>query len=252
MQASTKKNWTMFRMSWKVFYEGKIVKGKKWTCQISQNKFGYSFFFRTGSEIPTGNFRKKKSFFFDNLLYFSHIQNLNFLFFAFLFLDLFLVVTVQMAFLHFFLGLFIYLYFLSRWLVKKGELTRLIWRDLDAKLTFGKRISKHSLFFFLFTDLLVVTKRKSEESYTGGGWEWCSSFHGDFLFYINCGQSLFTVYARSALIFYEDYNFLPTNSLHPSSEPLPTKLGASLFYEIQLFFFLTFSYFSQLFYSNLS
>lgn len=53
----------------------------------------------------------------------------------------------------------------SRWLVKKGELTRLTWRDLDTKLTFGKRISKHSLYFFLFTDLLVVTKKKSEESY---------------------------------------------------------------------------------------
>lgn len=48
----------------------------------------------------------------------------------------------------------------SRWLVKKGELTRLTWRDLDAKLTFGKRISKHSLYFFLFTDLLVVSKKK--------------------------------------------------------------------------------------------
>ncbi|KAA0202572.1 hypothetical protein HAZT_HAZT000590 [Hyalella azteca] len=54
----------------------------------------------------------------------------------------------------------------SRWLVKKGELTRLTLRDLDAKLTFGKRISKHTLYFFLFTDLLVVTKRKSEDSYT--------------------------------------------------------------------------------------
>ncbi|KAF2366737.1 Dbl (DH) domain [Trinorchestia longiramus] len=54
----------------------------------------------------------------------------------------------------------------SRWLVKKGELTRLTWRDIDTKLTFGKRISKHSLYFFLFTDLLVVTKRKSEDSYT--------------------------------------------------------------------------------------
>ncbi|XP_066953705.1 uncharacterized protein Exn isoform X3 [Macrobrachium rosenbergii] len=52
----------------------------------------------------------------------------------------------------------------SRWLVKKGELTRLTWKEND-KLTFGKRISKHTLYFFLFTDLLVVTKKKSEDQY---------------------------------------------------------------------------------------
>ena len=48
----------------------------------------------------------------------------------------------------------------SRWLVKKGDLTRLTWRENDGKLTFGKRISKCTLHFFLFTDLLVVTKKK--------------------------------------------------------------------------------------------
>ncbi|RXG71356.1 Rho guanine nucleotide exchange factor 26, partial [Armadillidium vulgare] len=53
----------------------------------------------------------------------------------------------------------------SRWLVKKGELTRLTWREGDAKLTFGRKILKHSLYFFLFTDLLVVTKKKSDDQY---------------------------------------------------------------------------------------
>ncbi|XP_071514753.1 uncharacterized protein Exn isoform X2 [Panulirus ornatus] len=53
----------------------------------------------------------------------------------------------------------------SRWLVKKGELIRLTWRENDAKLTFGKRISKCTLYFFLFTDLLVVTKKKSDDQY---------------------------------------------------------------------------------------
>ncbi|XP_045117312.1 rho guanine nucleotide exchange factor 16-like isoform X2 [Portunus trituberculatus] len=53
----------------------------------------------------------------------------------------------------------------SRWLVKKGDLTRLTWRENDGKLTFGKRISKCTLHFFLFTDLLVVTKKKSEDQY---------------------------------------------------------------------------------------
>ncbi|XP_042879260.1 uncharacterized protein LOC122257816 isoform X2 [Penaeus japonicus] len=53
----------------------------------------------------------------------------------------------------------------SRWLVKKGEMTRLTWRENDVKLTFGRRISKHTLYFFLFTDLLVVTKKKSDDQY---------------------------------------------------------------------------------------
>ncbi|XP_063701168.1 uncharacterized protein LOC134831378 [Culicoides brevitarsis] len=52
-----------------------------------------------------------------------------------------------------------------RTLVKKGELTHLIWRGDEAKLTFGKKFSKSSIYAFLFTDLLVLTKKKSDESY---------------------------------------------------------------------------------------
>uniref|UniRef100_A0A336MZU7 CSON011407 protein n=1 Tax=Culicoides sonorensis TaxID=179676 RepID=A0A336MZU7_CULSO len=52
-----------------------------------------------------------------------------------------------------------------RTLVKKGELTHLIWRGDEAKLTFGKKFSKSGIYAFLFTDLLVLTKRKGEESY---------------------------------------------------------------------------------------
>ena len=49
----------------------------------------------------------------------------------------------------------------SRWLVKKGELQRLSWRDIDApRLTFGRKIHKQTVYVFLFTDLLVITKRK--------------------------------------------------------------------------------------------
>ena len=50
----------------------------------------------------------------------------------------------------------------SRWLVKKGEAIRFGWKETsEAKLTFGRsRVSKQTLFFFLFTDLLVITKRK--------------------------------------------------------------------------------------------
>lgn len=50
-----------------------------------------------------------------------------------------------------------------RFLVKKGELTHLIWRGDDVKLTFGKKFTKTNIFAFLFSDLLVLTKRKSEE-----------------------------------------------------------------------------------------
>ncbi len=54
----------------------------------------------------------------------------------------------------------------SRWLVKRGEkVTRIWWKESDgggtvSKLTFGRKINRQSLCLFLFTDLLVVTKRK--------------------------------------------------------------------------------------------
>ncbi|XP_059350138.1 uncharacterized protein LOC130686438 [Daphnia carinata] len=53
----------------------------------------------------------------------------------------------------------------SRWLVKKGEMQRLMWRDIDARLTFGRKIHKQTVYVFLFTDLLVITKKKGEDSY---------------------------------------------------------------------------------------
>ena len=48
----------------------------------------------------------------------------------------------------------------SRWLVKKGEMQRLMWRDIEARLTFGRKIHKQTVYVFLFTDLLVITKKK--------------------------------------------------------------------------------------------
>lgn len=48
----------------------------------------------------------------------------------------------------------------ARWLVRSGALTQLIWRNDDAKLTFGRKVNKISVHLFLFTDILVVTKRK--------------------------------------------------------------------------------------------
>ncbi|XP_034111018.1 uncharacterized protein LOC117572363 isoform X1 [Drosophila albomicans] len=53
-----------------------------------------------------------------------------------------------------------------RFLVKRGELTHLVWRGDDAKLTFGKRFSKSSIYAFLFSDLLVLCKRKGESNFS--------------------------------------------------------------------------------------
>ena len=49
----------------------------------------------------------------------------------------------------------------SRWLVRRGEVTRIWWKDnADAKLTFGRRVNRQNLALFLFTDLLVVARKK--------------------------------------------------------------------------------------------
>ncbi|BFF99303.1 rho guanine nucleotide exchange factor 5 [Drosophila madeirensis] len=53
-----------------------------------------------------------------------------------------------------------------RFLVKRGELTHLVWRGDDAKLTFGKRFTKSSIYAFLFSDLLVLCKRRGESSFS--------------------------------------------------------------------------------------
>ncbi|XP_028172175.1 ephexin-1 isoform X2 [Ostrinia furnacalis] len=52
-----------------------------------------------------------------------------------------------------------------RWLVRSGEMTQLVWKADELKLTFGKKFHKLPLHLFLFNDLLVITKKKSEESY---------------------------------------------------------------------------------------
>ncbi|XP_054720957.1 ephexin-1-like [Uloborus diversus] len=54
----------------------------------------------------------------------------------------------------------------SRWLVKRGELIQLL-MDSSNRRTFGRnsRWCKIQLYLFLFTDLLVVTRKKSDDSY---------------------------------------------------------------------------------------
>ncbi len=64
----------------------------------------------------------------------------------------------------------------SRWLVRRGEVTRVWWKEgasgnaaetAAAKLTFGRRaaVNRQQLHLFLFTDLLVVARRKSEDNF---------------------------------------------------------------------------------------
>uniref|UniRef100_A0A8C6K8G6 Rho guanine nucleotide exchange factor 26 n=1 Tax=Nothobranchius furzeri TaxID=105023 RepID=A0A8C6K8G6_NOTFU len=50
----------------------------------------------------------------------------------------------------------------SRWMVKRGELTAF---GEDSGI-FLKRTSRHQVYFFLFNDVLIVTKKKSEDSYS--------------------------------------------------------------------------------------
>ncbi|CAH2074640.1 unnamed protein product, partial [Iphiclides podalirius] len=57
-----------------------------------------------------------------------------------------------------------------RWLVRSGEMTQLIWKTDEMKLTFGKKFHKVPLHLFLFNDLLVITKKRGEDSYAAVDW----------------------------------------------------------------------------------
>uniref|UniRef100_A0A8C1VDG0 Rho guanine nucleotide exchange factor 26 n=1 Tax=Cyprinus carpio TaxID=7962 RepID=A0A8C1VDG0_CYPCA len=50
----------------------------------------------------------------------------------------------------------------SRWMVKRGELTAFV----EENGIFSKKKSRQQVYFFLFNDVLIVTRKKSEESYT--------------------------------------------------------------------------------------
>ncbi|XP_019729876.1 rho guanine nucleotide exchange factor 26 isoform X2 [Hippocampus comes] len=50
----------------------------------------------------------------------------------------------------------------SRWMVKRGELTAFV----EDNGIFLKRTSRQQVYFFLFNDVLIVTRKKSEESYS--------------------------------------------------------------------------------------
>ncbi|XP_007888487.2 rho guanine nucleotide exchange factor 26 [Callorhinchus milii] len=50
----------------------------------------------------------------------------------------------------------------SRWLVKRGELTAFV----QDNGIFSKRTTRQQVYFLLFNDVLIVTKKKSEDSYS--------------------------------------------------------------------------------------
>ncbi|XP_037345048.2 rho guanine nucleotide exchange factor 26-like [Pungitius pungitius] len=50
----------------------------------------------------------------------------------------------------------------SRWMVKRGELTAFV----EDNGIFLKRTLRQQVYFFLFNDVLIVTRKKSDESYT--------------------------------------------------------------------------------------
>nr|XP_057935114.1 rho guanine nucleotide exchange factor 26-like [Doryrhamphus excisus] len=50
----------------------------------------------------------------------------------------------------------------SRWMVKRGELTAFV----EDNGIFLKRTSRQQVYFFLFNDVLIVTRKKSEDSYS--------------------------------------------------------------------------------------
>ncbi|KAG5896456.1 hypothetical protein JTB14_002598 [Gonioctena quinquepunctata] len=54
----------------------------------------------------------------------------------------------------------------ERWLIKSGAVTSLQPRNSDSQMTLGKRFNKIPLNLFLFSDLFIVTRKKSERCYT--------------------------------------------------------------------------------------
>ncbi|KAI5097950.1 rho guanine nucleotide exchange factor 16 isoform X1, partial [Silurus meridionalis] len=50
----------------------------------------------------------------------------------------------------------------SRWMVKRGELTAYV----EESGIFSRKTTRQQVYFFLFNDVLIVTRKKSEDSYT--------------------------------------------------------------------------------------
>jgi hypothetical protein len=48
----------------------------------------------------------------------------------------------------------------ARWLIRKGELTHLVPGGDDGKWMLWKKLSRIQIHVFLFTDILVITKKR--------------------------------------------------------------------------------------------
>nr|CAH7746145.1 unnamed protein product [Callosobruchus chinensis] len=53
----------------------------------------------------------------------------------------------------------------NRWLLRSGTVTCFQPRSEDTRMTFGKRFTKFTLYLYLFNDLLLVTKKKNDQSF---------------------------------------------------------------------------------------
>ena len=71
----------------------------------------------------------------------------------------------------------------SRWLVKRVKCTKISWKENPETLTFGKRVNKQNLVLFLFTDLLLICKKK----------RLTKTFQSWFLTVIFCSDDKFAV-----------------------------------------------------------
>ncbi|KAK9881638.1 hypothetical protein WA026_017160 [Henosepilachna vigintioctopunctata] len=54
----------------------------------------------------------------------------------------------------------------NRWLIRSGSIVHMLPRSEEIKLTFGKKISKATLHLFLFNDLFIVAKPKSDNTFS--------------------------------------------------------------------------------------
>ncbi len=112
----------------------------------------------------------------------------------------------------------------SRWLVKRGEVTRVWWKDGAAaadggasttasKLTFGRsRVNRQQLHLFLFTDLLVVAKQQK-----GGGSK--EDGGGGYAVVDHCPRNLVTLAELEPTELTCISNIINSNKKSSSSEP---------------------------------
>lgn len=85
----------------------------------------------------------------------------------------------------------------SRFLVKQGELTRIV-PDSTTRIPFGKKgSSKQSVYIYLFNDLLIVSKRKNNNTYVVTDYAKRNNLHVENLDSVDKTKKLFPTAAPS-------------------------------------------------------